>query len=143
MRRTDESLRARSGVLMKNAFMPLDRQRPGLVTCPAQLTDVFPAPRLWLRPMYKWLLEGLRSLLLLPSFCRRDPEPSLPRPRKRRYPRSGQVRSGNGSSGEGSRLASPAQPSLGLRGGPSAVASRPHRAFCLPRNVAPFAFGLA
>ncbi|XP_060130586.1 sentrin-specific protease 2 isoform X3 [Zootoca vivipara] len=36
--------------------------------------------------MYKWLSEALRSWLLPSPPYRRDAEPSLPRPRKRRYP---------------------------------------------------------
>ncbi|XP_060097999.1 sentrin-specific protease 2 isoform X2 [Heteronotia binoei] len=36
--------------------------------------------------MFKWLPEGLRSWLFPSSSCRREVEPSLPRPRKRRHP---------------------------------------------------------
>nr|XP_056705505.1 sentrin-specific protease 2 [Euleptes europaea] len=36
--------------------------------------------------MFKWLPEGLRSWLFPSSSCRREVEPALPRPRKRRYP---------------------------------------------------------
>ncbi|XP_039212294.1 sentrin-specific protease 2 [Crotalus tigris] len=35
--------------------------------------------------MYKWVCETLRSWVFSPSSCHRDVEPSLPRPRKRRY----------------------------------------------------------
>ncbi|XP_032081853.1 sentrin-specific protease 2 [Thamnophis elegans] len=35
--------------------------------------------------MYKWICETLRSWISSPSSCHRDVEPSLPRPRKRRY----------------------------------------------------------
>ncbi|XP_077205313.1 sentrin-specific protease 2 isoform X2 [Paroedura picta] len=65
---------------------PFGNQLSLVVTRPARKSEAFPAQLLRLRPMFKWLPAGLRSWLFPSSSCRREAEPSLPQPRKRRYP---------------------------------------------------------